>query len=102
MIPDIDNSFSRESIFRSQMKAIQSACKEEIVHQRCIGWLQIGCCHKVGLECIRLFMTSLYMQLICAVDYCHKLGIMHRDLKLENTLLSDRTPDATIKLCDFG
>jgi len=46
--------------------------------------------------------VSQCMQLICAVDYCHQQGIVHRDLKLENTLLSSTTSDAIIKLCDFG
>jgi serine/threonine-protein kinase SRK2 len=38
-------------------------------------------------------------QIIFAVDYCHRLGIAHRDIKLENTLLDAR---GLIKLCDFG
>lgn len=34
--------------------------------------------------------------------YLHNYGIMHRDLKLENILLSDMSETATIKLVDFG
>ena len=65
---------------------------------------EIGCRDDVAVLHVAagLLRTSAHMQLICAVDYCHQLGIVHRDLKLENTLLSSRTPDATIKLCDFG
>jgi calcium-dependent protein kinase len=32
----------------------------------------------------------------------HLKNIVHRDLKLENLLLSDKTADAEIKLIDFG
>eukprot|EP00877_Chromochloris_zofingiensis_P004441 jgi/Chrzof1/13999/Cz08g20200.t1 len=42
-----------------------------------------------------------FQQLICGVDYCHKSGVCHRDLKLENTLL-DGNPAPRLKICDFG
>ena len=45
-----------------------------------------------------------FQQLILALDYCHKMNISNRDIKLENTLLhsqgADRRP--MVKLCDFG
>ena len=34
-----------------------------------------------------------------ALDACEKEGILHRDLKIDNILVS---PDGTFKLCDFG
>lgn len=37
-----------------------------------------------------------------AICYCHKHGICHRDLKPENFLLLDKTPNAPIKVIDFG
>eukprot|EP01061_Rhynchopus_euleeides_P001970 TRINITY_DN11499_c0_g1_i1.p1 TRINITY_DN11499_c0_g1~~TRINITY_DN11499_c0_g1_i1.p1 ORF type:complete len:674 (+),score=167.35 TRINITY_DN11499_c0_g1_i1:129-2150(+) len=40
-----------------------------------------------------------YQQLIAAVRYCHSKGVVHRDLKAENLLLSR---DNTLKICDFG
>eukprot|EP01059_Diplonema_ambulator_P015306 TRINITY_DN26406_c0_g1_i1.p1 TRINITY_DN26406_c0_g1~~TRINITY_DN26406_c0_g1_i1.p1 ORF type:complete len:705 (+),score=264.17 TRINITY_DN26406_c0_g1_i1:59-2116(+) len=40
-----------------------------------------------------------FQQLIAAVRYCHSQGVVHRDLKAENLLLSK---DNTLKICDFG
>ena len=41
-------------------------------------------------------------QMACAVRYIHSKGIIHRDLKLENFLFSDATPDSELKIIDFG
>ncbi|GMH34694.1 hypothetical protein BSKO_02555 [Bryopsis sp. KO-2023] len=42
-----------------------------------------------------------FQQLIHGVEFCHKSGVCHRDLKLENTLL-DESPMPLLKICDFG
>lgn len=42
-----------------------------------------------------------FLQLLGAVEYCHKHHVAHRDLKLDNTLLDGHHP-AWVKLCDFG
>merc|ERR1712137_552218 len=39
--------------------------------------------------------------LLAALAHCHKLGVVHRDVKLENVMLIGEDPDA-IKLVDFG
>ena len=41
-------------------------------------------------------------QLITATRYIHDFGIVHRDLKLENIMMSDVTNNAKPKLVDFG
>lgn len=47
--------------------------------------------------------ASGYMkQIFGAVFYLHKHAIVHRDLKPENLILQDTSPDALIKLIDFG
>ncbi|EFN57457.1 hypothetical protein CHLNCDRAFT_142950 [Chlorella variabilis] len=42
-----------------------------------------------------------FQQLMVAVDYCHRMGVTSRDIKLENTLL-DGGQWPLIKLADFG
>lgn len=42
-----------------------------------------------------------FQQLIVGVDFCHRSGVCHRDLKLENVLL-DGSHSPKLKICDFG
>lgn len=42
---------------------------------------------------------KFFRQLISAIDHCHLAGVIHRDLKLENMLLS---ADKNLMLSDFG
>lgn len=59
---------------------------------------------KVGEEgCFKEEQAAIVMQRIFqAVRYLHAIGIVHRDLKLENFLFSHKGDDAEIKLIDFG
>jgi 5'-AMP-activated protein kinase catalytic alpha subunit len=51
-------------------------------------------------ERIREKEASLFLlQILAGVEYLHRLGVVHRDLKAENILLDQRR---TIKIIDFG
>jgi calcium-dependent protein kinase len=40
--------------------------------------------------------------LVTTIAYCHQNSVVHRDLKLENLLMSDATQNAVLKVTDFG
>jgi serine/threonine protein kinase len=46
----------------------------------------------------------LFQQFCIGLDFCHRMGVANRDLKLENLLLdlSGANSNPTIKICDFG
>jgi len=41
-------------------------------------------------------------QAFLALSYLHSQGIVHRDLKLQNLLLTDKERTSDLKVCDFG
>jgi serine/threonine protein kinase len=47
--------------------------------------------------------TAVVIYTLCdALEYLHEKNIVHRDLKPENILLDSPSPDAKIKIADFG
>lgn len=44
-------------------------------------------------------VRKLFQQIVSAIQYCHRKLIVHRDLKLENILMSD---ESNCKVADFG
>eukprot|EP01130_Rhizamoeba_saxonica_P001665 TRINITY_DN11538_c0_g1_i1.p1 TRINITY_DN11538_c0_g1~~TRINITY_DN11538_c0_g1_i1.p1 ORF type:complete len:334 (-),score=95.95 TRINITY_DN11538_c0_g1_i1:53-1054(-) len=46
--------------------------------------------------------ASTIKQALLAIKHMHDNNIVHRDLKPENLLLSSNSPEATIKIADFG
>jgi len=44
----------------------------------------------------------IFKQMVNAVNYCCSKKICHKDLKPENFMFVSETPDASLKLIDFG
>jgi len=47
-------------------------------------------------------VVSIMRQIVSAIAYLHHNGIVHRDIELSNIMFEDKSPDASIKLIDFG
>lgn len=47
-------------------------------------------------------VRELTYQLATGIKYLHSYGIVHRDLKLENIMMTDTTDKSIPKLVDFG
>lgn len=47
-------------------------------------------------------VAFMMQQILSATKYCHNRGIVHRDMKPENILFVDRSPQSSIKIIDFG
>ena len=47
--------------------------------------------------------TKRYVyQILVAVNYLHTLGVCHRDIKPDNTLLETKSQNSVVKITDFG
>eukprot|EP00208_Stichococcus_sp_RCC1054_P006645 CAMPEP_0206137726 /NCGR_PEP_ID=MMETSP1473-20131121/2795_1 /ASSEMBLY_ACC=CAM_ASM_001109 /TAXON_ID=1461547 /ORGANISM="Stichococcus sp, Strain RCC1054" /LENGTH=349 /DNA_ID=CAMNT_0053530941 /DNA_START=308 /DNA_END=1357 /DNA_ORIENTATION=- len=63
----------------------------------------VDACKRAGLGGVpETDARWFFQQFIIAVDYCHRLGIANRDIKLDNVLLDGSQPLPIIKMCDFG
>jgi serine/threonine protein kinase len=47
-------------------------------------------------------VREIAFQLAQGIKYLHNYGIVHRDLKLENIMMTDNTEQAMAKIVDFG
>jgi len=47
-------------------------------------------------------LKLILKQLLSALLYCHKLGVIHRDIKFQNIMFSNDKDVMSLKLIDFG
>lgn len=78
-------------VFRRKRKLhlVFEYCEHTLLHEM----------EKYPKGCPDITTKQFTWQILQGVAYCHRLGIVHRDVKPENILL---TADGIIKLCDFG
>ncbi len=43
-----------------------------------------------------------FKQIVAGLGYCHEQQVWHRDLKLENLLMVEKSTDSLVKIADFG
>ena len=60
-------------------------------------------CFRHSKQITESIISILLFQILSAINYCHKQKIIHRDLKLENIMISDKTISdfPFIKIIDF-
>ena len=46
--------------------------------------------------------SKVFQRLLLGIQDLHQVGIAHRDLKLENLLLANKSDLTTVKICDLG
>jgi calcium-dependent protein kinase len=54
--------------------------------------------HNLKEESLRVVVK----QLLSALQYCHKIGVIHRDIKFQNVMFLDANDITSLKLIDFG
>lgn len=55
--------------------------------------------NKLPTNCSKEICQNLLQQILLGIEYCHSSGILHRDLKPQNILVSS---NGVLKLADFG
>ena len=73
-----------------------------IIMEYCSGGDLLSYFEHYDYELKETKVCGIIHKLSMAIYYLHSYGIVHRDLKPENILMTDLTPEADIRLLDFG
>jgi serine/threonine protein kinase len=68
----------------------------------CSGGELFNYLEKRGFKLAESKAAEIVYKLSSAIYYLHTYGIAHRDIKLENILMTDDTDNGDIRLVDFG
>ena len=83
-------------------ESFQSTSRIYLVLERCMGGdLQSFIRDNNRLDefsCVRIFLP----QLASGLSFLHSHGIIHRDIKSQNILLTEKSVNAQLKITDFG
>ena len=84
-------------------EVIDSNAKCHLVMELCHGRNLYHTIKKRQNRCLKEEEAiPIFRQIVSAVIYMHSLGLVHRDLKLENILFDENAKENQIKLIDFG
>ena len=84
-------------------EVIDSPSKCHLVMELCQGKNLYHFIRKRPGKCLsEAEAIPIFKQIVSSVAYMHELGLVHRDLKLENILINDVGGMNEIKLIDFG
>jgi len=72
-----------------------------IAMELCAGGSILSRLSKKGVYSEEAAATAIE-EVLTATAYCHKQGLVHRDIKLENFVYETKEPDAKLKMIDFG
>ena len=73
-----------------------------IIMEYCAGGDLFSYIEKRGFRLPETRAAEIIHKLSTAVFFLHEYGVVHRDLKPENILMTDNSPNADIRLVDFG
>ena len=97
----IMRNFQHQSICRL-FESFHSSSRIYLVLELCLGGdLQTFIREKTRLDEYQYVRTFL-SQLVSGLSFLHANGVIHRDIKSQNILLSEKSANARLKISDFG
>jgi len=73
-----------------------------MIMELCTGGELYGRLSAAGKRFPEKVASRIVKEMLSAVVYCHSKNIAHRDIKMANFLFKDDSPEAPVKMIDFG
>jgi len=84
------------------MGLFEDAGHIHIVQELCTGGDLLSKVSKSLEPCSENYAASITRAVLLVIQHCHSCGVIYRDIKPDNFLLSSDKPDAVLKATDFG